>query len=938
MKNSSFALRSSLAAGLIAISSVVLLYPCIFHGAPLGLNVPLLAIIFYLAIALCLRQNISLRRDGNFLLLLPIAGLSVCFALYNNAFLLWLCVLSLLLIGSAQITTMTGQNRRPYHTFASASDVCLAIFIRPFHKIKNGFSQLFSKRGDCEEEKGHKVWSGILIGLVIALPLATVLILLLSSADMVFSKLMGSFFRSTTLLDLLGWVITFVVFFVLSSSLLYSYENYRPAQPTVSERVPRYYNRAALYTILASMGVVLLVFSAVQILFLFGSGSLPEGVTYSEYARTGFFQLCVAAAIVFATTAICMRITKQFEHKAGFQVLYTLLLLSTLLLLVSSFMRMVLYEQAFQFTRLRLYVQAFDILLALITLFSIVKVWWQRFALSRMVYLATALGLLALCLFNVDGFIGTHNSKTMDKEISGEFMDGVSYRVESPSELDYLLSLSIDALPGYIDRLDASDFAYTQNSSDENEYQKNQVRVLRSERLLELYDQATSQGSILFYNFGRARAAKLLSEREDLLLTCRQTLEKQRIYTTTGSIEGTGQVQSDKIAQAWLVSFLDDVQRSPLSQGSEIADYSIDQIELLDTLPDASELSVSKRYDLRFTVYPKEGLDSFTPFTTLPCFPSEDGKGITIQCVATLRYYEDSQSVDAEAITTRGAYDLEKYHASGQAEQDEYDRLYTDEKPPIEGQYTYKISDGACFVSIDGGSAWREVPFSIDEMGYYNVHGRPTTNQLQPGSYVIGEQKIALLYGGGDNDLRCVYSDDGGTSWETSIVSDIYHNGYAGFVRARFCSFPTKADGYAVICSDKTMSQEMQMLYQTQDGGKTWHEVGRAPSTWLLQDASFPEKDVGFLVYPVIDGAESNIYRTQDGGKTWSPVVLDMDAALSDYLYTYHAPVWEDGKLAIYVGPDPESERNTHARYLSDDLGQSWQFDGLVERQSVSEG
>ncbi len=106
----------------------------------------------------------------------------------------------------------------------------------------------------------------------------------------------------------------------------------------------------------------MVIFCLVQGIFLFGSAKLPGGLTQSEYARQGFFQLCAAAIFVFALVALCRTCTRQAEGgwKTALGALYTLLLLCTMVLICSSFYRLMLYEQVYSFTRLRIYVQAFS--------------------------------------------------------------------------------------------------------------------------------------------------------------------------------------------------------------------------------------------------------------------------------------------------------------------------------------------------------------------------------------------------------------------------------------------------------------------------------------------------------------------------------------------------------------------------------------------------
>ena len=389
----------------------------------------------------------------------------------------------------------------------------------------------------------------------------------------------------------------------------------------------------------------------------------------------------------------------------------------------------------------------------------------------------------------------------------------------------------------------------------------------------------------------------------------------------------------------WLEGYLAQFQQFALAPQDRIDGYTIQSAEFLDYPQEAlasssgmknAPMESLQRVDLTFTV---QRHDDSLPFRSVMTLPQEDG--ILVQWVVWLAYDESARTLTAQDITTRSAYDMERYHASGQAERDEEYAQYREEQPPSAGQYTYKIQNGSLFVSYDAGATWAQVPLNLSQVNYYADGGHLTTNQLQEGSYVITPEKTAILYGGGDNDLRCVYSEDMGKTWSTSVVSQLFTNGYSSFVRVRYCSFPTVSDGYAIVGSDKTMSSEAQTIFATHDGGATWEQVGSGPRTTLLCGASFVQPDIGFITYHYVEGAETALYRTEDGGATWAPIPLAMDQELVPYLTQFQAPCWEDGQLVLYVDEGADSDypakSPVRGKFTSSDLGKTWAYQGLVE-------
>ncbi len=65
------------------------------------------------------------------------------------------------------------------------------------------------------------------------------------------------------------------------------------------QRGLRFAPRSTVLTALFVLCAVYLLFISMQAKYLFGAfwGALPEGFSYSEYARQGFFELCRVAAI-----------------------------------------------------------------------------------------------------------------------------------------------------------------------------------------------------------------------------------------------------------------------------------------------------------------------------------------------------------------------------------------------------------------------------------------------------------------------------------------------------------------------------------------------------------------------------------------------------------------------------------------------------------------
>ena len=94
-------------------------------------------------------------------------------------------------------------------------------------------------------------------------------------------------------------------------------------------------------------------FISMQAKYLFGAfwGALPEGFSYSEYARQGFFELCRVAAInIVILLAANVMSRAQAAENCLLRVCNTALSALTLLLLATAAAKMALYIAAYGLT------------------------------------------------------------------------------------------------------------------------------------------------------------------------------------------------------------------------------------------------------------------------------------------------------------------------------------------------------------------------------------------------------------------------------------------------------------------------------------------------------------------------------------------------------------------------------------------------------------
>lgn len=191
---------------------------------------------------------------------------------------------------------------------------------------------------------------------------------------------------------------------------------------------------------LVLLDALFLAFVVVQLTVLFGGHDRvleTAGLTYAEYARQGFWELIAAASLTLAVVggAALVAETTRRAHRLLLRGLLGVLCALTVVVLASAVHRLVLYEDAYGLTRLRLFAVAFALwlggLFALLVAAGLVRPLRRR--LADVAVAGTALALLAFSFVNPDRLIAER--------------DVDHWRDTGQLDTLYLSGLSADAAP-----------------------------------------------------------------------------------------------------------------------------------------------------------------------------------------------------------------------------------------------------------------------------------------------------------------------------------------------------------------------------------------------------------------------------------------------------------------------------------------------------------
>ena len=318
-----------------------------------------------------------------------------------------------------------------------------------FSYLDTSFSDVAAALKAEEKQKENGKGHYILIGLVIGIPLLMVVAALLLSADAVFASLVSRFFGE------LAWSDFITVFLMLVLAYLFAYGFIRGllTKSLTGKRRECLGEPLAAITVLSLLVAIYAVFCTIQIVYLFlRAGTLPEQMTWAQYARQGFFQLLAVCVINLAVVAVCLF---GFRKNRALQILLTAVCAMTYVLIASSAWRMYLYIRQYSLTFLRLMVLWALLVMAVIFAGTMIAVWKRDFELPRFWLIAVAFLYLIPAFGRPDYWIASYNvsreANTQESVMDSQDADDA---LPTAADYSYLRGLSADAAPVLIGRKD----------------------------------------------------------------------------------------------------------------------------------------------------------------------------------------------------------------------------------------------------------------------------------------------------------------------------------------------------------------------------------------------------------------------------------------------------------------------------------------------------
>lgn len=412
---------------------------CLYENLS-GITFPLITAVLLLLSCLFLRRTgIRIRRDslgyaGGILLL----GISTCMT--DNMFFHFFNIVGIvLLFMMGMIHQMYEDKEWGFTEYVEKFFVMVGTWVV---SIVAPFTQSVNNK-EKTEKKSWKIDKNVkaaIAGILAALLFFLIVFPLLFTSDKIFQNMFVKafqwldpwmLFREFDLWNLLGILFTFLFGMFGLYSFFAGLFRMNLGEKKESGRGKINYVTGVAFT--GVLAAVYLLYAGIQIVYLFLrlDTGLPDGMTYSQYAHEGFWQLLFVSIINFTAVIICIRI---FEDKRILKGLLCIVSLCTCVMILSAGYRMALYVSEYQLTFLRVLVLWFLGVLMFIFFGVLYFIFRRNFRLFRYITLIVSVCYIGLSLIHVDQRIAEYNiANTQDM---------------NEGDLNYLIyGLSKDAAP-----------------------------------------------------------------------------------------------------------------------------------------------------------------------------------------------------------------------------------------------------------------------------------------------------------------------------------------------------------------------------------------------------------------------------------------------------------------------------------------------------------
>ena len=253
------------------------------------------------------------------------------------------------------------------------------------------------------------------------------------------------------------------------------------------------------------LNLVYLVFCFTQIKVLF----TEQNIKYSEFARKGFFQLMIVSLInivmiLKANNKNLRENEKQDKYKKKMCIV---MVIFTLVIIISAFARMTLYQQNYGYTRLRVLVDLTLITEIILLIPTVIYILENKINLIKTYFVIIVTMYCIVNFVNIDKFIVKNNINR--------------YKETGNIDLNYLIEMNNTDLVEQLLELDNTEFKYSEKLYSQSNIDKQLIKekIERQKKMLDEYltnlkKNLNETYTVAEFNLPKMRAKSILNNRK----------------------------------------------------------------------------------------------------------------------------------------------------------------------------------------------------------------------------------------------------------------------------------------------------------------------------------------------------------------------------------------------------------------------------------------
>ena len=454
---------------IIGISAfLAILQSILFWNKEPGISVFIFVLACILYLIYVLSKNKKIVNKKALIFVIPIILLSSTYFIFNNELFKVLNIFVIVALGIIMCVYLC-KPKTKWSDFLKKIGYVFGGMFESVSDVIDTFKIPEDKKDNESLEKVKKIGKSLLI----TIPIILVVVLLLMSADQVFEGIFDKVFLDLSevlsldgIIKLLSRLSVILITFLLCGGFIVNLvkDNTMFTKEDEDTKISVKFENLTINMILTILNIIYLIFSFIQITNLFMNTSNDPNFDYSSYARQGFFQLMFVSFINFVilTVANINKIEKTKNQKIYNKIMSLLIILFTLIIIVSAFYRMNLYQETYGYTYLRIFVDFVLISEVLISIPIIIYLLGKKIDILKSGIIIASFMFVLLNFMNIDNFIA-------EKNIDRYFNDPKN----SNFDMSYLCNLGTDATD-QVTRLLKADDEYIVKRTENYLYEQKQ--------------------------------------------------------------------------------------------------------------------------------------------------------------------------------------------------------------------------------------------------------------------------------------------------------------------------------------------------------------------------------------------------------------------------------------------------------------------------------